>query len=138
MVWLGGGAGRGGRSAPSGGALGAPAVTTINGKGMLPPGHRLSLGSTIPQPPVLDALAAADVVLAIGTEMGETDTLLFDSALRLSGKLIRIDIDPEQLTRNAMPEIAIVSNAEPPWPTLPMPSMRSATRPIRRRRASPR
>jgi len=113
MVWLGGGAQDGPVEARRlVEALGAPVVTTINGKGLLPPGHPLSLGSTIPQLPVLDALAAADVVLAIGTEMGETDTLLFDGALRLSGKLIRIDIDPEQLTRNAMPAVAIVSDAK--------------------------
>ena len=113
MVWLGGGAQDGPAEARRlVETLGAPAVTTINGKGLLPPGHPLSLGSTIPQPPMLEALGAADVVLAIGTEMGETDTLLFDSALKLSGKLIRIDIDPEQLTRNAMPSISIVSDAK--------------------------
>jgi len=91
--------------------LGAMAVTTINGKGILPPGHPLSLGSTLPQPPVLEALTEADVVLAVGTELGETDTLLFDGQLALHGKLIRIDIDAEQLSRNAPPEIAMVSDA---------------------------
>ena len=87
--------------------LGAPPSLTINAKGVLPPDHPLSLGSTLPQPPVLEALHAADVVLAVGTELGETDTLLFDSRLRLGGKVIRIDIDAEQLTRNALPEVAI-------------------------------
>jgi len=93
--------------------LGAPTALTINAKGVLPPGHPLSLGSTLPQRPVLEALQDADVVLAIGTELGETDTLLFGGQLDLSGKVIRIDIEPEQLTRNALPEIAICSDAEP-------------------------
>jgi acetolactate synthase-1/2/3 large subunit len=91
--------------------LGAPAVTTINGKGILPPGHHLSAGSCLSQPPMLDELRDADVVLAIGTELGETDTLLFGGKLPLDGKLIRIDIDPEQLVRNVLPTVAIMSDA---------------------------
>ena len=63
--------------------LGAVTAVTINAKGVLPPGHRLSVGSSLPQTPVLDALRSADVVLAIGTELGETDTLLFYDQLEL-------------------------------------------------------
>jgi acetolactate synthase-1/2/3 large subunit len=91
--------------------LGAPTALTINAKGVLPPAHPLCLGSTLPQQPVLDALQSADVVLAIGTELSETDTLLFYSQLKLRGKVIRIDIEAEQLVRNALPEIAICSDA---------------------------
>ena len=91
--------------------LGAPTILTINAKGVLPAGHALSLGSRLPHPPVLDALASADVVLAIGTELGETDTLLFDAKLELSGKVVRIDIEQQQLTRNIMPHVAICSDA---------------------------
>lgn len=89
----------------------APTVLTINAKGVLPPGHALSLGSTLPQKPVLDALESADVVLAVGTELSETDTLLFYSRLNLRGKVIRVDIDAEQLTRNALPDVAICSDS---------------------------
>ncbi|MEM7171924.1 MAG: 5-guanidino-2-oxopentanoate decarboxylase, partial [Pseudomonadota bacterium] len=91
--------------------LGAPTILTINAKGVLPSGHPLSLGSNLPHPPVLAALQAADVVLAVGTELSETDTLLFYGQLELRGKLIRIDIDPEQLVRNVLPEIAIASDS---------------------------
>ena len=91
--------------------LGAPTILTINAKGVLPAGHALSLGSRLPHPPVLDALARADVVLAIGTELGETDTLLFDAKLELAGKVVRIDIEQQQLTRNIMPHLAICSDA---------------------------
>ncbi len=92
--------------------LGAPAVTTINGKGILLPDDPLNLGSTLPQAPVLQALTEADVVLAVGTELGETDTLLFRRRLELKGRLIRIDIDPGQLRRNAPAEVGIVSDAK--------------------------
>jgi acetolactate synthase-1/2/3 large subunit len=91
--------------------LGAMVALTINAKGVLPPGHPLSLGSTLPQTPVLDALQTADVVLAIGTELSETDTLLFNDQLDLEGKVIRIDIEAEQLTRNALPEVALCADA---------------------------
>jgi acetolactate synthase-1/2/3 large subunit len=91
--------------------LGARTAVTINAKGVLPPGHPLCLGSSLPLAPVLEALQSADVVLAIGTELSETDTLLFDSQLKLSGKVIRIDIEAEQLTRNALPEVAICCDA---------------------------
>ena len=67
--------------------LGAPTALTINARGVLPPGHPLSLGGALPHPPVLQALKEADVVLAVGTELGETDTLLFDDQLKLEGKL---------------------------------------------------
>ena len=91
--------------------LGVPTALTINAKGLLPPGHPLSLGSSLPLAPVLDALQAADVVLAVGTELSETDTLLFYSQLKLSGRVIRVDIEAEQLTRNALPDVAILSDA---------------------------
>jgi acetolactate synthase-1/2/3 large subunit len=91
--------------------LGARTALTINAKGVLPPRHPLSLGSTLPEPPVLDALQTADVVLAIGTELSETDTLLFYSKLNIQGKVIRVDIEADQLIRNALPEVAICSDA---------------------------
>ncbi len=91
--------------------LGAATILTINAKGVLPAGHPLSLGSLLPLAPVMGALRSADVVLAVGTELGETDTLLFDERLELAGRVIRIDIEAEQLTRNALPAIGICSDA---------------------------
>lgn len=92
-------------------ALGAMTALTINAKGILPSAHPLTLGSTLPQEPVLEALQAADVVLAIGTELGETDTLLFGQRLALTGRVIRVDIDPAQLSSNAPVDIGIVADA---------------------------
>ena len=84
---------------------------TINAKGVLPPDHPLNLGSRIPQASVLEAIQTADVVLAVGTELGETDTLLFGAQLNLQGQVIRIDLDPEQLTRNVLPSVSICADA---------------------------
>ena len=93
-------------------ALDAPTCCTINAKGLLPKNHPLSLGSNQSLVPVRELAAQADVVLAIGTELGETDyDVVFDGQFHLNGTLIRIDIDPEQLNRNFPADIAIVGDA---------------------------
>jgi acetolactate synthase-1/2/3 large subunit len=92
-------------------ALQAPVLLTVNAKGLLPPGHPLLVGSLLPLPPVRAALAAADVVLAIGTELGETDTFRFGERPEIGGRLIRVDIDPAQLGRNVEPWLGIVADA---------------------------
>ncbi|MEO4046891.1 5-guanidino-2-oxopentanoate decarboxylase [Pseudomonas sp. CAU 1711] len=93
-------------------ALDAPTALTINAKGLLPPGHPLLLGSNQSLVPVRELALEADVVLAIGTELGETDyDVVFDGNFKLGGELIRIDIDPQQLMRNHAPSIAIHSDA---------------------------
>ena len=91
--------------------IGAPTALTINAKGLLPPRHPLSLGSSLPQAPVLDLLQTADVVLAVGTELGETETLLFDGQLSVQGKVVRVDIDAAQLVRNVLPEVPVLADA---------------------------
>ena len=92
--------------------LDAPTALTINAKGLLPCGHPLLLGSNQSLVPVRQLALDADVVLAIGTELGETDyDVVFDGNFRIGGELIRIDIDAEQLTRNHTPHLAILSDA---------------------------
>jgi len=94
-------------------ALDAPTACTINAKGVLPKGHPLSLGSNQSLPPVRELLLTSDVVLAIGTELGETDyDVVFDGNFRINGTLIRIDIDPEQLNCNVLADVAILSDAQ--------------------------
>ncbi|QMT40427.1 5-guanidino-2-oxopentanoate decarboxylase [Neisseria shayeganii] len=90
----------------------APVCCTINAKGLLPNGHPLQLGSNQSLPAVRELAAQADVVLAIGTELGETDyDVVFDGNFQLGGRLIRIDIDAEQLQRNHLADLAIVGDA---------------------------
>ena len=92
--------------------LDAPTALTINAKGLLPGDHPLLVGSNQSMPPVRQLALDADVVLAIGTELGETDyDVVFDGNFRIAGELIRIDIDAEQLTRNHAPSLAILSDA---------------------------
>jgi acetolactate synthase-1/2/3 large subunit len=93
-------------------ALDAPAAYTINAKGILPVGHPLSLGSNQSLVPVRELVLQSDVVLAIGTELGETDyDVVFDGNFRIASTLIRIDIDPEQLNSHFPADVAILSDA---------------------------
>lgn len=93
-------------------ALDAPVACTINAKGVLPKDHPLSVGSNQSLLPVRELVLESDVVLAIGTELGETDyDVVFDEGFRIDSAVIRIDIDPEQLNRNFFADVAILSDA---------------------------
>src|SRR6202051_1530405 len=76
--------------------IGAPVLSTNAGKGILPESHPLSLGGSIVRKPSQQALADADVVLLVGSEGGAGDSFL--PTLDISGDIIRIDIDPTELT----------------------------------------
>ena len=53
--------------------IGAPVLTTNAGKGILPESHPLSLGGSIVRKSSQEALANADVVLVVGTEISAGD-----------------------------------------------------------------
>jgi acetolactate synthase-1/2/3 large subunit len=92
--------------------LSIPVVTTTNAKGLLPPGHALLVGGSPSLPAVRELIAAADVVLAVGTEFGETDyDMLFVGDLAKPKWLARIDIDPAQLCRNQRADLALCGDA---------------------------
>ncbi len=89
-------------------ALGMPVITTVNGKGVLDERHPLSLGASIRLRAAQRYLADADVVLAIGTELGESDLWGAVPELR---SVIRVDIDPAQRDKNVAADVAITGDA---------------------------
>ncbi|MFE6666792.1 5-guanidino-2-oxopentanoate decarboxylase [Streptomyces sp. NPDC057697] len=89
--------------------LGAPVVTSANGKGIVAETHPLSLGVSLHSPAVRDWLAGRDVVLAIGTELAESD--LWEPLPALGGTLIRADIDPAQMYAGPPADIPLVGDA---------------------------
>jgi acetolactate synthase-1/2/3 large subunit len=92
--------------------LQAPIALTINAKGIIGPDHPLLIGSSQSTAATRALVREADVVLAIGTELGETDyDTVFDGGFAIPGELIRIDIDAQQLARNFRATIAIVADA---------------------------
>jgi thiamine pyrophosphate-dependent acetolactate synthase large subunit-like protein len=88
---------------------GALGVTTTAGKGVIPASHPQSLGSALLTKPVQEYLAAADVVIAAGTEMAETDSWV--DHLNIPGKIIRVDLDAFTLTRDYPPAVGILADA---------------------------
>jgi len=91
--------------------LHCPVVSTVAGKGVVDEYHPLSLGATLPFKSVQQIIEAADVVLVVGTEFAETDLLYTGRGPVISGLLIRIDIEAEQLVRNFNPRVPILSDA---------------------------
>ncbi len=92
--------------------LGAPVVMTTNARGILPPGHPLAVPFSPSLEPVRRLVLAADVVLAVGTECGQTDYDMYDvSPFPQPRGLIRIDIDRDQLQRTLRPEIPLLGDA---------------------------
>jgi 5-guanidino-2-oxopentanoate decarboxylase len=70
--------------------LGAPMLTTIAGKGVVPDEHPLHYGAPLTTKAGQALVAEADVVLALGTELAAADT--WTAPLRIR-RLVRIDID---------------------------------------------
>ena len=92
--------------------LGAPVVMTTNARGILPVGHALAVPMSASLEPVRALIAAADVVLAVGTEIGPTDYDMYSvSEFPNPANLIRIDIDAQQLTRSATPRVGLCGEA---------------------------
>lgn len=77
-------------------SLDAYLVTTVAGKGVVAESHPASLGASLPYAPTRERVAAADVVVAAGTELSETD-LYTTTRLAMDGRLVRIDVDARKL-----------------------------------------
>jgi thiamine pyrophosphate-dependent acetolactate synthase large subunit-like protein len=90
--------------------LDCPLVTTAAGKGVLAEGHPSNFGTSLPYRPIQQLIADADVVLAVGTELGETD-MYFTTRLPLGGLLIRIDVDPVKLSDQYAADVCLWSDA---------------------------
>ena len=92
--------------------LDAPAVMTVNGRGLLPPDHPLAVPCSPSMAPVMALIEAADVVLAVGTEFGPTDYDFYEAGrAKFRGQSIRIDIDAQQLLRGQPTDLPIIADA---------------------------
>ena len=89
--------------------LGAPAVSTTAGKGVVAENGPFALGSFLGQEPVNAVMNGADLVVAIGTELAFLDH--FNRPLEIKPELIRIDLDPDVLVRDHPPALALLADA---------------------------
>lgn len=74
--------------------LAAPLFTSVAGKGLLPPDAPLNACASLCVEPGWQLISQADVVLAVGTEMADTD--FWRERLPIRGELLRVDIDPRK------------------------------------------
>ncbi|MEM9279760.1 MAG: 5-guanidino-2-oxopentanoate decarboxylase [Pseudomonadota bacterium] len=90
-------------------ATGSIVCNSSAGKGIVPDDHPLCMSSGIVRAEGRELIENADVVLAVGTELSETNS--FVERLRFKGKIIRVDIDPAKINDLYPAEIGIVSDA---------------------------
>jgi len=112
VVWAGGGTLRSdawGELAELARALDAPVATTYMGKGAFPADDPLSLGSACDEAAFKQVFEDADVVLAVGTELGAETTAQYQ--LALSGQLVQIDAARERIG-STYPALALVGDAK--------------------------
>jgi len=90
--------------------LGAAVISSINGKGIVPGSHPLSLGGGVVRAEGQEYLQKADVVLAVGTELSEVDS--FEKTLEINGRIIRVDIDTRKMNDIYQAEVALLGGAK--------------------------
>jgi thiamine pyrophosphate-dependent acetolactate synthase large subunit-like protein len=90
--------------------LNAPVVTSTQGKGAIPDSHPNCLGSLWTQGNAVDDLVRkGDTLLVIGSRLGVQATEHF--SFPIPANLIRIEIDPDEMERNATPNIGLQADA---------------------------
>jgi thiamine pyrophosphate-dependent acetolactate synthase large subunit-like protein len=92
--------------------LGIRVLTTVNGKGILDESHPSSLGAGIRLPEAHRLLNDADVLVVVGSELGDSD--LWGGVVAAGGPgrtVVRIDLDPAQLHKNVRSDLAVVGDA---------------------------
>ncbi|MFS0853698.1 thiamine pyrophosphate-binding protein [Microbacterium sp. 179-I 3D4 NHS] len=89
--------------------LGAPVLTTLNGKGVVDERHPLSLGSNLRLAAARAVAEDADALLVVGSKLGEAE--LWAPRLDARGAVVRIDISPAQLHKNLPADVALAGDA---------------------------
>ena len=91
--------------------IGAPVITSPNGKGIIPEDNFLSLGAGLGRNPAhQDILKKSDLILAIGTSFDIWT--MKNWQIEIPGKIIRIDICKKQLNKNYNPYFKIHGDAK--------------------------
>ncbi|MCM3778891.1 thiamine pyrophosphate-binding protein [Microbacterium hydrocarbonoxydans] len=89
--------------------LGAPVLTTLNGKGVVDERHPLSLGSNLRLAAARAVAEDADALLVVGSKLGEAE--LWAPRLEARGAVVRIDISSAQLDKNLAATVGLVGDA---------------------------
>jgi acetolactate synthase-1/2/3 large subunit len=113
VVLAGGGARRAAGEIHALAEYGIPVLTTVNGKGVLDERHPAALGAAVRLKAAHEVADDADVLLIVGSEVGDAD--LWGGVLRpgVPGErtVIRIDLDPAQMHKNVPADLAVIGDA---------------------------
>ena len=90
--------------------LGAPVVTTIEGRGSISEAHELSLGFRTDRVLGMEIFEEADVVFAVGTRFLNYATRVW--TLPMPENLVHVDVDPGVIGRNYSASVAVVGDAK--------------------------
>lgn len=90
--------------------LGAPVITSTNGRGSIPENHPLCIGNFTGDRQVRQLVQQADLLLAVGTRFqgGATGNW----RMELPHQLVHIDIDPQEVGRNYPAAVRVVADAK--------------------------
>ncbi len=91
--------------------LNSGVISSNAGKGVVSDTNPLSLTGGVICPAVQQYLGKADVIVAIGTEIAEADSFIYD--LPVNGKVIRIDIDPARFNDQYPAAVGVLGDAGP-------------------------
>ncbi len=93
-----------------------PVATTPKAKGVFPEDHALSLGvfgfAGSPQSEAYMLSEEVDVLLAVGTSLGELATHCWSAKLRPQHAFIHVDIDPAEIGKNYPVNVGICGDAK--------------------------
>ena len=93
--------------------LGVPVLTTVNGKGVLDETHPSALGASVRLPSAHRAMNDADLLLVVGSELGDSDLWggTVQSGTPGERTVVRVDIDAAQLHKNVGADLAVLGDA---------------------------
>ena len=92
---------------------GLPVLTTVNGKGVLDERHPAALGAGIRLPAAHKVANEADLLLIIGSEVGDSDLWggVIEPGAPGRRTVIRIDLDPAQLHKNVQADLPVLGDS---------------------------
>ena len=96
--------------------LAIPVATTPKAKGVFPEDHPLSLGvfglAGSPQADAILLSGETDLLLVVGSSLGEASTHAWDPRLAQGRSLLQIDVDPTEIGRNYPARVGLVGDAK--------------------------
>jgi acetolactate synthase-1/2/3 large subunit len=111
LLWVGGGAREASdHVAALATALGAPVVTTYQGRGVLPAGHPMLVPAPPHEPEVTELIARADLAIVVGSDLDYMNTMGW--RLPLPERRVAINIDAADATKNYPMDLVVEASAE--------------------------